>query len=135
MYSRLPFLGELRCAVAVIRRGDTVLLQERSDGGGWSFPGGVAWFWEQPEQTMRREIREETGMTVDTCRLLLTYSRRKPILQRIYVFAAEAQGEPRPSWEGVSSWQSLQPVPEPFFVPHRPVLSHLRDPDAPLLPE
>lgn len=135
VYGRAPLLGELRCAVAVIQRGGTVLLQDRSDGCGWSFPGGVAWFWEQPEQTMRREVLEETGMKVENCRLLFSYSRRRPILQRIYVYAAEAGGEPRPSWEGASSWQWLDRLPTPFFAPHWPIISRLRDPSSPLSPE
>jgi 8-oxo-dGTP pyrophosphatase MutT (NUDIX family) len=92
----------------------------------------MAWFWEQPEQTMRRELLEETGMKVETCRLLFSYSCRKPIWHRIYVFAAEAHGEPRPSWEGASSWQNLNHLPAPFFVPHLPILSRLRDPRSPL---
>ena len=135
VYGRVPLLGELRCAVGVIQRGDRVLLQDRSDGCGWSFPGGVAWFWEVPEQTMRREVREETGMEVGPCRLLFSYACRKPIPQRIFVYAAEAAGEPRSSWEGVASWERREAIPEPFFEPHRPILERLRDPRIPFSPQ
>lgn len=135
VYGRCPVLGELRCTAAIIRRGDTVLLQDRSDGCGWAFPGGVAWLWEKLEQTMRREIQEETGLEVGACRLLFTFSCRRPVPQRIYVYAAEATGELRSSWEGRPSWQSLEPPPEPFFPSHLPILDHLRGQSVPLARE
>ena len=38
-----------------------VLLLDRSDGGGWSHPGGYAEPGECPEETAARELTEETG--------------------------------------------------------------------------
>ena len=118
-------LGELRSSIALIRRGDRYLLQRRSDGLGWAFPGGTAYFWESPEQTLRREIREETGLVLGSCRELFQYRDATFVPSRITVFEAEAEGAPRGSWEGEVEWMPIQPVPEPFFAAQQAVLRFL----------
>ncbi|MPY66695.1 NUDIX domain-containing protein [Deinococcus sp. SDU3-2] len=55
--------------VAVLRSGE-VLLVRRGDNGRWDVPGGGAQPGETPEQAARRELREETGLTVGDLRLL-----------------------------------------------------------------
>jgi 8-oxo-dGTP pyrophosphatase MutT (NUDIX family) len=71
-----PYLRRLRSKIghdllllpsvaAVIR--DTegrILLQEKSSGEGWSLPAGAIEPGETPEQAIRREVREETGLLV-----------------------------------------------------------------------
>jgi 8-oxo-dGTP pyrophosphatase MutT (NUDIX family) len=42
-----------------------VLLQEKSAWEGWSLPAGAIEPGETPEQALRREVREETGLTVE----------------------------------------------------------------------
>jgi 8-oxo-dGTP pyrophosphatase MutT (NUDIX family) len=64
VYPRLPIFGRLKAAVGVIQEGDKFLVIERNDGRGVCFPGGLGWPWETAEQTVGREILEETGMTV-----------------------------------------------------------------------
>ena len=52
---------------AVIRRGDMVLLVRRNRepfSGKWSFPAGFMEFGESPEETLARELKEETGLGV-----------------------------------------------------------------------
>ncbi|MGH9393992.1 MAG: NUDIX domain-containing protein [Terriglobales bacterium] len=100
VYGRFPLFGDLRSSVAIIQRGDQFLLQHRSDGLGWAFPGGTALFWENPEQTLRRELLEETGMEMVSCRALFQYRDCAFVPSRISVFAAEVAGTPRGSWEG-----------------------------------
>ncbi|WP_233555428.1 NUDIX hydrolase [Deinococcus sp. RM] len=51
-------------ACALILRGDEVLLQRRVDTGGWGTPGGLSEPGESLEDTLRREVHEETGLTV-----------------------------------------------------------------------
>ena len=47
-----------------------VLLQEKSAWGGWSLPAGAIEPGETPEQALRREVREETGLTVEPREIL-----------------------------------------------------------------
>lgn len=129
-YARWPIFGELPGSVAVIRRGEQYLLQWRNDGLGWAFPGGTAWPGESAEHTLRRELREETGLKIHSCQLLLTYSDRVYIPSRISVFAARAEGRLRPSWEGRPEWHGL-PV-TPLFLSHRPILAWLQSHSLPL---
>ncbi|MGE5654358.1 MAG: NUDIX hydrolase [Bacillota bacterium] len=58
-------------ATIIVRnaRGE-VLLQKRSDTGTWGLPGGAMEPGESPEQTARRELWEETGLTAGELRLL-----------------------------------------------------------------
>ena len=65
-----PRLGHqkilLNCAGAVIERDGKILLQRRSDNGGWGLPGGLLELEETYAQAALREVREETGLI---CRL------------------------------------------------------------------
>ncbi|MBS8264385.1 NUDIX domain-containing protein [Mesobacillus boroniphilus] len=49
--------------VMIFNRKDELLLQLRSDGG-WGLPGGLMELGESLEETARREVKEETGLTV-----------------------------------------------------------------------
>ncbi|WP_347280158.1 NUDIX hydrolase [Frankia sp. CcI49] len=59
---------------AVIRRGDgRVVCIRRRDNGAWQIPGGVLERGETFHQALRREVREETGMSVEPERLTGIY--------------------------------------------------------------
>ena len=59
---------------AVIWKDGRLLLQKRSDGGQWGLPGGSVEIGESVTQAIRREVREETGFTVEVGRLVGVYS-------------------------------------------------------------
>jgi ADP-ribose pyrophosphatase YjhB (NUDIX family) len=65
-------------ASAVILDGKRqVLLQQRSDGGQWGLPGGGVEIGERVQDTVVREVREETGLVVRPLRLVGVYSEPK----------------------------------------------------------
>ena len=61
-------------AGVIVRRGQKVLLQRRRDGGDWGIPGGAKELGESLEQTARRELLEETGLSAGSLRFLAVCS-------------------------------------------------------------
>ena len=57
--------------MCMVYRGDTLLLQNRvkPDWAGWTFPGGHVEARESFVQAVKREILEETGLTIEKPRL------------------------------------------------------------------
>jgi 8-oxo-dGTP diphosphatase len=115
-YSRLPVFGWLHASVAVIRKGHLVLVIDRSDKRGLSFPGGLAMPWETAEQAVRREILEETGLQIRRCSLLFEYRNSAEVPVMLAVFAAEAEGELKDSWEGSPRWLPFNAI-RPGLLP------------------
>ncbi len=61
-------------AGVIVRRAEAVLLQRRSDGGDWGIPGGTKELGESLEETARRELLEETGLSAGSLRFLVVCS-------------------------------------------------------------
>ncbi|WP_214770357.1 NUDIX domain-containing protein [Exiguobacterium sp. s133] len=81
----------------IIRQDHRILIVQRaaadSGGGTWECPGGKIDFGEQPEASLIREVREETGLSVTVDRIayassFLTHSDRQVILL-VYFCTAE----------------------------------------------
>jgi 8-oxo-dGTP diphosphatase len=47
-------------------------------GSGWGIPGGFMEKGEQPEEALRRELREEIGLELDSAEIALVRTLRKP---------------------------------------------------------
>src|SRR5438105_1447482 len=71
-------------------RGRILLLEHvfRPDSG-WGIPGGFLDRGEQPEEGLRRELREEVGLELDAVEFLFTRSLHRPRQIEIY-FRAKA---------------------------------------------
>lgn len=87
-------------ALAVLRRGDAVLLQRRDRApfaGQWELPGGKVRPGEAPDIAAVREAAEELGVPVAAPRLLAVREHRYPQgpWVRLHCFAVEAQGPVR----------------------------------------
>lgn len=106
-YRRFPVFGALRASIGIIRSHDRYLVIDRSDGRGYSFPGGLAFPWESDEAALRREVTEETGLSVVKARPVLHYFSQVVIPCHIAVFEVSAQGVLRGSWEGDPLWATL----------------------------
>lgn len=80
-------------AVVTDHRGRVLLLKHRfRPGAGWGMPGGFMERGEQPEEALRRELREEVGLEVEKLKLFITRAFKKPAQVEI-VFLARAIGD------------------------------------------
>ncbi len=75
--------GELRigsCAIIFDDAHEKVLLTKRADNGLWCLPGGKMEPGESIEECCHREVLEETGLQVETKRLVGVYSNRDQLV-------------------------------------------------------
>jgi len=130
VYRWLPVFGTLRASVGIIRRSQTFLVIERNDGRGLSLPGGIAGWKEAEEETLRREVLEETGLSVSGEELRLRYRSTADVPCTISVFEAEASGELKNSWEGSPHWMTLAELAPRLLESQRPLLELLKTTSA-----
>jgi len=122
-YARMPIFGSLRGSLGVMRDGDTFLVIDRNDGRGVSFPGGIQLPWETAEETLVREVREETGLDVIKCVARLRYYSTVDVPVNITVFDMEACGEMRDSWEGTPRWLCVSDVRRSLIASQLPIIA------------
>lgn len=71
-----PVFVNATCAIILDDAG-RVLLQRRGQGeksGSWSLPGGIMEIGERPQETITREVLEETGLDVSVEKFLGVYT-------------------------------------------------------------
>jgi 8-oxo-dGTP pyrophosphatase MutT (NUDIX family) len=135
-YRRFPVFGALRASIGIIRNHDRYLAIDRSDGRGYSFPGGLASPWEDDEAALRREVKEETGLSVVEARPVLRYFSQVVIPCHIAVFEVSAQGDLRGSWEGKPVWATLSDLEARIMASQRPtIIALIQDPGLAGRPE
>lgn len=86
--------------LALIERDGALLLERRSDCGRWGLVGGRVEVEESLEDGLRREVREETGLTAVECSLFRVFDDPTRIVRypdgnvvRLLTFAYEARVE------------------------------------------
>jgi ADP-ribose pyrophosphatase YjhB (NUDIX family) len=127
LYRWFPLFGSLRASIGIIRRGQSFLVIQRNDGRGLSLPGGIAGWKEVEEETLRREVREETGLTVTAEELKMRYHSTADVPCIIAVFEAEASGELRDSWEGSPRWMTVAELEPRMLASQRRVCELLKE--------
>ena len=126
LYGWFPLFGTLRASIGILQRDDKILIIHRNDGRGLSLPGGISKWRETEEETLAREILEETGLSVTGNELKLHYYSDADVPCNISVFAVQALGELKDSWEGSPRWTTVAEL-EPRLLPsQRPVLDLLK---------
>ena len=111
----------------IIVRDGRILLGERrgSHGAGtWALPGGHLEFGESILSCARREVREETGLVVNSVSNAAftndIFEKEGKHYVTLFVVAKEWRGEPmviEPEKCGRWSWFQWEKLPAPLFVP------------------
>ena len=116
---RLVRLGQTRFTVTAggmifDDQGRILLLEHvfRPDSG-WGIPGGFLGRNEQPEEGLRRELREEIGIEVEDVSFLFVRTLKRPGQVEIY-FRARAIGTPKVSSFEIkkAEWFAVDALPE-----------------------
>lgn len=126
IYRWFPVFGALRASIGIIHRGGKILVIQRNDGRGLSLPGGLAGWKEAEDQTLRREVLEETGLSVTSLELRMRYGSTADVPCTISVFKFEASGELKDSWEGSPRWMTPAELEPGLLESQRPVFELLR---------
>ena len=105
-----PLVG----AGIIVERDGKFLLIDRSDGLGYTIPGGIVRHKETVEQCVLREAREETGYDVNIMGLVGVYSslKRDPRFRAIAITykGSIVSGTPHGSGEGEPCWRAPEEV-------------------------
>jgi len=125
-YRHFPIFGALRGAIAIIQRDGQFVVVLRNDGYGMCFPGGIARPWESNEQTLRREVHEETGLLVEQADFKFKFHTALVYPTLTNVFEATACGSLTDSWEGSVSLASLEELDRHIMPTQRVVVDYLR---------
>lgn len=105
----------------VLRKGKLLLTKRKNDPfkGWWDLPGGFLHHGEHPEETLKREILEETGLKIKIKKLLGLYtgtypSETEPFWIITAAYEAESPTELLKAMDDVaeSRWSSKKELPE-----------------------
>lgn len=128
-----PALLRVACAVLSDAAG-RVLIAQRPPGkhmaGYWEFPGGKLLPHERPEQALCREIAEELGVQVCSCRELTRLRHDYPDRAvELHVFIVDHfSGQPRALEGQALRWVAPSALGEQALLPaDRPIVEQLTD--------
>ncbi len=105
---------------------------ELSGEGTWTMPGGKLDYAEQFEDGARRELKEETGMTLSRSKIICVENciGAKAHFITIGIFAEAFSGEPRvmePDEITEWRWFALGNLPTKLFPPSRYIIDRYKD--------
>lgn len=94
--------------------GQVLLLKHRfRAGSGWGLPGGFLEAGEQPLEALKRELREEIGVEVETADIFASRSFKRPRQVEV-LFRCRITGVAKPRTMEVerAEWFSIESLPE-----------------------
>ena len=110
-------------AIVLDERGRVLLLNHVfRKGSGWGIPGGFLAGGEQPEEALRRELREETGMELDHVALAFVRTLERPQQVEIIYRCRARHSEPdrgRSLEIKSAEWFDLDALPPELGVTQR----------------
>jgi 8-oxo-dGTP diphosphatase len=81
-------------------------------GSGWGIPGGFIEHGEQPVEALRRELREEVGLEVESAEIALVRTLKKAKhLEIIFRCRSRGDAKPRSTEIKVASWFAPDHLP------------------------
>ncbi len=95
----IPPRHSVSVAGVVVNENGRVLAIRRRDNGQWQAPGGVLELQETFEQGVRREVLEETGVTVEVDRLTGVYKNLRLGVVALVFRCRPIAGTPQPTAE------------------------------------
>ncbi len=131
----VTYLDPKLAVAVVIADGGRVLLGKRGEGtrepGRWSFPAGFVERGERVEDAARREIREETGLSVVLSSLLGLWSETGETVVLAVYAATVASGTPRPGDDlDEVAWFDANELPGLAFGHDREIIAAWREAHA-----
>jgi ADP-ribose pyrophosphatase YjhB (NUDIX family) len=116
-------------AVAIDSRNRVLLLHHRfRPGSGWGIPGGFMRPGEQPEEAVRRELREEIGLEIEVASFAFVRTLQK-YRQVEIIFRCVPKGIPLPQGFEIdrAEWFDLNSLPDGLSDDQRGLIKRALD--------
>ncbi len=127
------YVNPYPAACIVVREKDRILLTKRSIEpmfGEWCLPGGFIEWGESPDEAIRRELEEETGLTAGGIELVGAYSSISGACRHVLLLGYLARGwsgNPRAGDDASEvAWYDLDNLPHLAFATHDRVVADVR---------
>jgi mutator protein MutT len=106
--------------------GQVLLLKHRfRAGSGWGLPGGFLEAGEQPLAALKRELREEIGMEVESAEIFTVRSFRKPRqVEVLYLCRANSNAKPQTMEVESAAWFAVDSLPDGLPRDQRRLVEH-----------